>query len=62
MIPFSNIAVNSLNEHHPTAINLRKGFLPTAKEVMTGHPYGCTLYEEVGSFYEALGDAKRSME
>ena len=62
MIPFLNIAVNSLNKHHSTAINLRKGFLPTAKGVMTGHPSGCTLYDELGSFYEALGDAKGSME
>ena len=62
MIPFLNIAVNSLNEHHLTAVNLRKGFPPTATEFMTGHPLGCTLYEELGSFYEALGDANRFME
>ena len=62
VIPFSNLAVNSLNEHHPTAVKLRKGLSPTAKEVMTGHPSGCTLYEELGSFYEAQGDANRFME
>ena len=29
---------------------------------MTGHPSVGTLYEELGSFYEALSEAKGSME
>ena len=62
VIPLSNVAVYSFKEHHETAIKLREGFLPTAKEFMTDHPSVGTLYEELGSSYEALGDAKKSME
>ncbi|XP_028406966.1 uncharacterized protein LOC114529381 [Dendronephthya gigantea] len=55
-------AVYSFKEHHKTAIKLREGFLPTAKEFLTDHPSVGTLYEELGSSYEALGDAQKSME
>ena len=59
---FSNLAVYSFHEHHETAIKLRERFLPVAKEHMTDHPSIGTLYEELGSSYEALGNAEKSME
>lgn len=52
----------SYHKHHETAIKLRERFLPTAKEHMTDHPSVGTLYEELGSSYEALGNAEKSMD